>query len=98
MHLIGRKQNVPRRSLFETRMDVLRAISEGSSKPTHIMHRSNTCWKVLQENLQALKETELVREGGSERMEYAITDKGTEVVRDYLGLLGSMEQRAVEAT
>jgi predicted transcriptional regulator len=100
MNLIGRKQYVPRRSLFETRMDILRAISEGSAKPTHIMHRSNTCWKILQENLQALKETGLVRQdtGSSDRIEYAVTEKGTEVVGDYLELLGSMEHRTIEAT
>ena len=66
-------------------MDVLKATREGPVKPTYITNRNNISWIVLQKNLQALKEAGLVREGrqGSDRTDYAITEKGMTVLNEY---------------
>ena len=80
-----------RRSAFEIRMDILRVAAEGSAKPTHIMYRSNTSWVVLQKNLEALQASGFMVQGGdSTRTEYTITERGREVLRDYLRLAGDM--------
>jgi len=74
----------PRRSAFEVRMDILRAASMGTAKPTHIMYRSNTSWVILQKNLDTLVISGfLTKLGESPRMEYAITEKGMAVLKDY---------------
>lgn len=77
-----------RRSPFEVRMDVLRAVGEGSVKPTRIMYRSNTSWAVLQKNLAALLAAGFINQGGKDiRAEYTITESGLCVVREYLALV-----------
>ncbi len=69
-------------------MDILRVAAEGSTKPTHLMYRSNTSWIVLQRNLESLVVAGFMRQNGeSSRVEYAITEKGREVLQDYLSLL-----------
>ena len=78
-----------RRSAFETMMDVLKVTSEGPVKPTHVMYKSNTSWVALQKNLETLISLGFVGQSGEgSRTEYAITPKGTEVLRDYTSLLG----------
>ncbi|HEV2389270.1 MAG TPA: winged helix-turn-helix domain-containing protein [Nitrososphaerales archaeon] len=80
-----------RRSAFEIRMDILRVSAEGSARPTHIMYRSNTSWVVLQKNLEALLASGFMQQSGdSTRTEYTITEKGRDVLRDYLRLAGDM--------
>ncbi|MGH9917670.1 MAG: winged helix-turn-helix domain-containing protein [Nitrososphaerales archaeon] len=79
-----------RRSTFEIRMDILKVAAEGSVKPTHIMYRSNTSWIVLHKNLVSLLASGFMRQGGDgARTEYAITDKGRDVLHDYLRLVGA---------
>lgn len=77
-----------RRSAFEIRMDILRVAAAGSAKPTHIMYRSNTSWMVMQKNLEALIASGFIEESnGSSRIEYAITQRGRDVLRDYVSLV-----------
>ena len=77
-----------RRSGFEVRMDILKAVADGFAKPTHIMYRSNTSWIMLQKNLAASVGSGLVRECGEGlRADYAITQKGMAVVRDYAAIM-----------
>jgi predicted transcriptional regulator len=77
-----------RRSAFEVRMDILKVASEGCAKPTHIMYRSNTSWIVLQKNLEALTSSGFIRESGvGSKSEYAITESGLAVLRDYANLV-----------
>ncbi|MDG6966463.1 MAG: hypothetical protein JRN58_08760 [Nitrososphaerota archaeon] len=86
--LEGRFAVAGRRSPFEVRMDVLRAVADGSAKPTRIMYRSNTSWVVLQRNLSTLLAAGFVRQGGTDlRAEYTATATGMNVVSDYLALL-----------
>ncbi len=77
-----------RRSAFEIRMDILKVAAAGSAKPTHIMYRSNTSWMVMQKNLEGLVASGFMRVSGeSSRVEYAITDRGMEVLRDYASII-----------
>jgi predicted transcriptional regulator len=78
----------PRRSTFEIRMDILRVVAEGAVKPTHIMYRSNTSWIMMQKNLESLLAAGfMLQAGGDARTEYSITEKGREVLADYLKLV-----------
>lgn len=69
-------------------MDILTVVTTGCARPTQIMYQSNTSWLVLQKILESLIESGLLRQRveGS-RMEYAATDRGFDVVRDYLYLV-----------
>ncbi len=73
---------------MEIRMDILRVTSGGPVKPTHIMYRSNTSWIIMQKNLESLIASGFILQSGEcSRMEYAITNKGSEVLRDYVSLV-----------
>jgi len=86
--LSSQSRLAPRRSAFEIRMDVLRVAAEGSVKPTHIMYRSNTSWIVLHKNLEALLASGFMLQSGEcSRTEYTITDKGREVLHEYVRLV-----------
>jgi predicted transcriptional regulator len=80
-----------RRSAFEVRMDVLKVVTAGCTKPTQIMYRSNTSWIVLQKNLESLTASGFMRQTvDHSRTEYVVTDTGIAVVRDYLNLVQNM--------
>jgi len=83
-----------RRSRMETFGDILRVISSGAQKPTHIMYKANLSWIVMQEYMKTLQQQGLVvevEEKSSKRM-YRLTNKGFEVlhrmqaIRDDLNL------------
>jgi predicted transcriptional regulator len=83
-----KRHSVPRRSPFETRMDVLTVVTSGCTRPTQIMYRSNTSWIVLQKILESLTASGLLRQRAEgSRTEYIATDKGIDVARDYLDLV-----------
>ncbi len=86
-----------RRSALEIRMDILRVAAEGSAKPTHIMYRSNTSWIVMQKNLESLVASGfMLQSGDSSRVEYAITEKGRDVLRDYVSLVDRTSGESAE--
>ena len=86
-----------RRSAFEIRMDILRATGTGSAKPTHIMYHSNTSWTVMQKNLEAMVASRfLTVAGDGSRVEYSITERGLEVLRDYASLVDRTSIEPVE--
>jgi len=69
-------------------MDVLTVVTGGCTKPTQIMYRSNTSWMMLQNILESLTASGLLRQHFERsRTEYAATDKGFEVARHYLDLV-----------
>lgn len=78
-----RQAHTSRRSAFEVRMDILKAVADGSAKRTHLMYRSNTSWLILRKNLESLLASGFLAE---DKSQYAITGKGLEVLRDYLEL------------
>jgi predicted transcriptional regulator len=80
-----------RRSAFEIRMDILRVTTEGCTKPTQIMYRSNTSWIILKKNLESLVASGHMQENSDHsRTTYTVTDSGMAVVRDYRDLVQSM--------
>jgi len=75
-----------RGSWLEIKIDVLRVISMGISKPTKIMYAANISWDVLVEVLEEFVEKGLVRveeKGG--RKAYYITEKGADALSKYGG-------------
>jgi predicted transcriptional regulator len=81
------KHEASRRSAFEVKMDVLKAVAEGCTKPTLIMYRSNTSWIILQKNLEWLVAAGfMLKSTHGASSSYAVSDRGTEVFRDYLNL------------
>ena len=88
---------VARRSAFEVRMSILKVAAAGSTKPTHIMYRSNTSWIVLKKNLDALLESGfMIQNGEGARVEYVITEKGIEVLQDYAKLIDRAGAHPIE--
>jgi len=78
-------------------MDILRATAAGSAKPTHIMYHSNTSWMVMQKNLETLVASGFMRViGEASRVEYAITERGMDVLRDYASLVDRTSIEPVE--
>jgi len=76
-----------RRSWLDIKMDVLRVISMGISKPTKIMYAANVSWAVLVEVLGEFVEKGLVRvEEKGERRAYYITEKGADALSKYDGI------------
>jgi predicted transcriptional regulator len=77
-----------RRSAFEVMMDILKVSTEGASKPTHIMYRSNTSWVVLNKHLDFLCASGLIiKNGEGSGAEFGITEKGRSVLHDYTNLV-----------
>jgi predicted transcriptional regulator len=69
-------------------MDVLTIVTSGCNKPTQIMYRSNTSWIMLQQILESLTVSGLLRRHPERsRTEYVATDKGFDVARHYLDLV-----------
>jgi predicted transcriptional regulator len=84
-----------RRSTFEVKMDILRVAAEGCIKPTHIMYRSNTSWVVLRKNIESLVACGFMQQSGEcSRLEYAITERGRAVLREFVSLTELMTTAA----
>ena len=76
---------VTRRSKLQTYCDVLRAIDQGLSKPTHIMYHTNLSWKTFHELLESLSRQELVVHLGEfGKQLYQLTPKGKSLLERYL--------------
>lgn len=78
-----------RRSPLEMACDVLRVISEGPTRPTHILHMANMSWRVLSLHLDHLHSRGLVEkfDRGGMRVEYRLTQKGRSILELYEGLV-----------
>jgi predicted transcriptional regulator len=82
-----------RRSPMEMVCDVLKVVSAGPTKPTHILYKANMSWKVLSSYLDFLTSSGMLdkedQEGGK-RSTYRLTVKGRKVLRLYEGLKESL--------
>ena len=70
-----------RRSQFEIYVDILKAVSEGRCKPTHIMYRANLTWKRLKKHTDFLVTHGLLVEehdGGAKI--FSLTQSGKDIV------------------
>lgn len=76
--------------------DVLGVLSEGASKPTHILQKANMSWNVLSLHLDYLYSLGLVErvDQGGKRIEYRLTQKGRSILQLYEGLRLSLSGRA----
>ena len=82
-----------RRSPMEMVCDILDVVSEGPTKPTHILYRANMSWKVLTTYLSYLSKSGMVEkedEEGGKRSTYRLTIKGRQILKLYQGLKESL--------
>jgi predicted transcriptional regulator len=72
---------VTRRSHFEIYIDILKAVSEGKHKPTHVMYRANLTWKRLKKHVNFLVAHGLLVEEKEGRTKIlSITSSGKDIV------------------
>ena len=81
-----------RRSPMEMVCDILGVLSEGPTKPTHILYKANMSWKVLSSYLDYLLLKGMVEKHGDEgkRIVYRLTDRGRSILQMYDGLRVSL--------
>ena len=78
-----------RRSPMEMICDILKVVSTGPTKPTHILYKANMSWKVLSSYLDYLTSSGMLEKEGTEggkRSTYTLTIKGVRVLKLYDGL------------
>ena len=78
-----------RRSKMEINLDILRVVSRGKHKPTHIMYKANLSWKRLKNHLKFLEGQNLltkIQKGEGAR--YEITARGVEVLNYFRKIEG----------
>jgi predicted transcriptional regulator len=76
-----------RRSRIETFFDVLCTIGSGIEKPTHIMYKANLSWTIMQLYTDSLIRKGLVVFEESEgKKRYRLTEKGRQVMQQYLSI------------
>ncbi len=72
-------------------MDILKAVTEGNEKPTHIMYRANLSWTRLQEYLDFLLRQDLIREVISDNSKtYSLTPKGKDALAYFSRVEGEL--------
>lgn len=82
-----------RRSPMEMVCDILAVVSQGPTKPTHILYKANMSWKVLTVYLSYLTSSGMVEkedEEGGKRSTYRLTAKGRQILQLYQGLKESL--------
>jgi predicted transcriptional regulator len=82
-----------RRSPMEMICDILKVVSGGPTKPTHILYKANMSWKVLSSYLDYLTSSGMLDKEdveGGKRSTYTLTVKGKRVLRLYDGLKESL--------
>jgi predicted transcriptional regulator len=82
-----------RRSPMEMVCDILGVVSEGPTKPTHILYRANMSWRVLSSYLDFLLKRGLIEkeDQGEKRSLYTLTTKGRSILQLYDGLRLSLK-------
>jgi len=72
-----------KRSRLEIYLDILRAVAiESEKKPTRIMYKTNLSWIPLKEILNSMiVQGLLIKNGYENKTEYAVTEKGLNVLR-----------------
>lgn len=76
-----------RRSRIETLFDVLCVIGNGIDKPTHIMYKANLSWSIMQVYMDALiTKSLIVPELADGKKRYKVSQKGREVIQQYLSI------------
>lgn len=89
----GDAASAVRRSPMEMVCDILKVVSGGPTKPTHILYKANMSWKVLSAYLEFLTSSGMLErenEEGGKRSTYQLTQKGRKILRLYDGLKESL--------
>jgi predicted transcriptional regulator len=77
---------------MEVKIDILRAIADGSGRPTHIMYRSNLSWAVMRGVMKTLEQQGLVISNEVDgRRNYSLTQKGSRVLETYQSVRTQLE-------
>jgi predicted transcriptional regulator len=81
-----------RRSPMEMVCDILGVLSQGPTKPTHILYKANMSWKVLSTYLDYLMTKGIIEKDGDEgkRTVYRLTEKGKSILAMYDDLRHSL--------
>jgi predicted transcriptional regulator len=97
-----RARPLKRRSRFETKYDILRAIQQehggGEARPTHIMYKANVSWVVMQNYLDELESQELIAgvPQPSGHKKYSLTAKGIECLKTMLAAKSLFGEKNVD--
>lgn len=76
---------------MEIYVDILKAVSEGKHKPTHIMYRANLPWMRLRRCIDFLVSQGLLREEvNGDAYVYTLTTKGKDVLGYYKRVEGEL--------
>ena len=80
-----------RRSKMEIYIDILRVISDGNHKPTHIMYRANLSWERLKRYLKFLGSQGLLKNvERTQGSNYELTEKGRELLKYFRKIEGML--------
>lgn len=83
----GDRLKLDRRSRIETLFDVLCVIGGGVEKPTHIMYKANLSWSIMQVYIDALiRKTLITAEDVDGKKRYRVSQKGRQVIQQYLSI------------
>jgi predicted transcriptional regulator len=75
---------MPKRSRLERYFDILKAISNGETKPTRIMYKANLSWDSLQTFFESLLEQAFIQvDTVKASKRYSITPKGQRALNYY---------------
>ena len=70
-----------RRSRIELYIDVLRAIHNGRASPSRVVYAANLSYDRVTRCINFLEEHDLVRRIEGERKRYAVTERGSELIK-----------------
>ena len=80
-----------RRSKMEIYIDILRVVSDGNHKPTHIMYRANLSWERLKGYLKFLSSQGLLTNVQKAKgTRYELTEKGRELLKYFRKIEGML--------
>jgi predicted transcriptional regulator len=90
---------VTRRSQFEIYIDILKAVSEGKQKPTHVMYRANLTWKRLGKHVDFLVAHGLLVEEKDGRTKIlSITSSGKDVIWYHMKIERELQTKKIMAS
>ncbi|MDG6900322.1 MAG: hypothetical protein JRM76_07990 [Nitrososphaerota archaeon] len=90
------QHKVGRRSRFEILCDILKVVSDGANKPTHIMQMANLTWNGLLSYLESLMRNGLLARQEGPRTTYILTARGKIVLNQYLSLKEALVQAELD--
>lgn len=81
-----------RRSVFELKIEILKAISEGVIKQSHIIQHVNISWTMAQNLIRKLEAQGLIQSQLTKgRKLFIITDRGKRTLDSYLAMIRELD-------